>query len=313
MGSGFIALDFIFDGKDSKRPSRVFAGGSCGNVLTILPLLGWESHAAARLKEDRFGESIIKDFKRCKVDTELLLREANGVTPVVIQRNLSQSEEKKGSGKGFKFEWRCPISGTRLPMYRPQPIRFVEEIIDRIPTAAVFYFDRAEKSLLMMAEELRRRGALIVFEPVSFKEDPVARKCLEVAHIVKYADDRIEKSPFIKRRKRPFLEIQTMGEAGLRYRISKPGVAYTWRSSPAKSLVRFVDSCGAGDWCTAGIIAQIGKLGAEGLKKLRVSEIVKAIKAGQALSAINCEFPGARGGLYRSERPKMLRRIEAVS
>jgi fructokinase len=41
MGTGLVALDLVVS-NDNSVPPRYYAGGTCGNVLTILSFLGWE-------------------------------------------------------------------------------------------------------------------------------------------------------------------------------------------------------------------------------------------------------------------------------
>src|SRR5438045_9713816 len=85
VGSGFVALDLIFVGNDRRRPSFTFAGGSCGNVLTILSYLGWDSVPVIRLKNDREARKLVDDLEKWSVNTTFVRRERSGITPVVVQ------------------------------------------------------------------------------------------------------------------------------------------------------------------------------------------------------------------------------------
>jgi len=51
VGTGLIALDMVFNGDRGESP-RFWAGGSCGNVLTILAYLAWHSYPVARFGDD---------------------------------------------------------------------------------------------------------------------------------------------------------------------------------------------------------------------------------------------------------------------
>ena len=42
VGTGLVALDVVIN-SDVHRPPRLWAGGTCGNVLTILSYLGWHA------------------------------------------------------------------------------------------------------------------------------------------------------------------------------------------------------------------------------------------------------------------------------
>jgi len=51
FGSGLIALDLIVS-PESSSSFQAHAGGTCGNVLTVLAYLGWASYPVARLGDD---------------------------------------------------------------------------------------------------------------------------------------------------------------------------------------------------------------------------------------------------------------------
>src|SRR5689334_15732613 len=51
FGTGLVALDVVITGSDHQRP-LFRAGGTCGNVLTILSHLGWKACPVARLNGD---------------------------------------------------------------------------------------------------------------------------------------------------------------------------------------------------------------------------------------------------------------------
>jgi len=84
LGSGLIALDVIYDNKKTKP--NFLAGGSCGNVLTILSYLDWQSYPIARLGNDPEGKRIIEDMKKWKVNTKFIEQESGTHSPRIIER-----------------------------------------------------------------------------------------------------------------------------------------------------------------------------------------------------------------------------------
>ena len=48
IGVGLVSLDFVVNVSD-RSAVRAWAGGTCGNVLTILGYLGWDAYPVARL------------------------------------------------------------------------------------------------------------------------------------------------------------------------------------------------------------------------------------------------------------------------
>ena len=49
--------------------TKLSAGGSCGNVLSILGYLGWDSYPVARLANDEAGAGVMHDLKRWHIHT----------------------------------------------------------------------------------------------------------------------------------------------------------------------------------------------------------------------------------------------------
>jgi sugar/nucleoside kinase (ribokinase family) len=287
VGAGFLALDWLLLGKKRVKISSHYAGGSCGNVLAILAYLGWRSYPVARLGKDAHARSILEDLRNCKVDTDFVRKEATGATPVIVLRISETSEGKPSS----RFEWKHPRSGAWLPRYRPLPQSHVRRVTPNLPVAAVFYFDRAEPSTLLLAQSMSEKGAVIFFEPSSCKNDELFTKCLAVSDIVKYSAQRIATPPRLK------------------LNSSRPG---PWRYSPSLPALDFKDATGCGDWCSAGIISRIAASGRESFLELEEDEIAESIKFGQTLAAINCEFEGARGPMYHMESEDFLTQASAL-
>lgn len=98
------------------------------------------------------------------------------------------------------------------------------------------------------------------------------------------------------------IEIQTLGDRGLRYRHELDGKRSGWLALPAIDAPRLVDTCGSGDWCSAGFLAETFRLQPAGLQKLKPGQLAQALQYGQALAAWNCGFEGARGGMYAATK-----------
>ncbi len=312
VGTGFLALDLLLCDASRVRANLRYAGGSCGNVLTILSYFDWISFPVARLGKDRRAQVLLNDLRKWSVQTEFVLREHSGVTPAIVVR-LYQNE--KGENRS-RFEWKDPQSGEWLPRYRPLPKSTATRLKADLPDAKVFYFDRAEPSSLILANTMRERGAIIFFEPSKIREDRIFSDCLAAADIVKYSVDRIPIPPSSPISHSPKLEIQTLGSAGLRFRTKHgtkaPG---RWIQLPAYEVKNSRDATGCGDWCSAGIILKLCSEGRQAFMKLDETQITDGISLGQALAAVNCEYNGARGAMYAPNeisKEAMLLRAETI-
>lgn len=306
LGAGLVALDVILNGAPT-TPAKLCAGGSCGNVLTILSFLGWSSKPIARLSNNNATENLFEDFKQFTVNTSLVTKSDDGKTPIIIHRIL---KDKDGNSQ-HKFEFKIPGTNIWLPMYKPVLANYVDTIVDKQPKCEVFYFDRVSRSTIELARHYSENGALIVFEPSSLKDDKQTFECLELAHIIKFSSDRINNYSDLFPAAKALLEIQTLGKDGLQYRL-KSSNDKNWKKVPSFKFENIKDSAGAGDWCTAGIINEIGYQGFKSFSNSTEDQIVNTLKVGQALGGLNCMFDGARGLMYNIDSDEMIELLESV-
>lgn len=303
-GAGYVALDVVINGKGEALP-HLWAGGSCGNVLTILSYMGWQPYPIACLGNDAAADRILEDMEKWGVKTDFIYKENSGGTPIVIERINTTCRGKPS----HKFEWKCPNCGSRLPKYRS--IKATQQIIEKMPVSQVFYFDRLSRSILEIANEQRACGALIVFEPSGTK-NKLFKEGLSVAHIVKYSYEQLDNSP-IEKASNVLLEIQTLGAEGLRYRFKDSKNSQNkWDTISAFHVSKLVDAAGAGDWCTAGIIHILGQNGLENFLKASKDDVENALRFGQGMAALNCRYEGARGLMYNLTKDKVSSLIHKI-
>ena len=295
-GTGLIALDVVVKHGDDSAP-RMWAGGTCGNVLAILSYLGWKSFPIARLKSDSPGRLVLKDLVHWGVDPRFATLSPNAPTPIVIQKIRQDAV-----GEPFHtFSLNCPNCGGRLPRYRPVVLPAIERAMSSIPDPKVFFLDRVSPGGVQLAETAAKRGAVVYCEPSGIGEPSLFRRLLKVTHILKYSHERAMHLGDLIASASPLIEIQTLGRGGLRYRTGFLGARdIDWRELDAFAVTEMKDSSGAGDWCSAGVIHALCQHGQAGLKEASHGRVIKALYFGQALAAWNCRFEGARGGMYVS-------------
>lgn len=303
VGTGLITLDVIRSSIDANTTlERRHAGGTCGNVLAILGYLGFQTAAVGRIGSDAAGAQLIKDLRASGVNTALLTVEDARRTPVIIQETYV---DKRGRAR-HRFSRECPVCGAVMPGYRPLLIADVDAVATHLPHHRVFFFDRVAPGTLELAKKSRASGALIVFEPSGIKDEALFLNCLELAHVFKYSHERLsDVDSFAARAKVP-LQIETLGEKGLRYRTRVADRFSSWKTMPSVPAPIVRDAAGSGDWCTAGLIARLAprKDLASSVGDLGVVE--GALRFGQALAALNCAYNGARGLMYVLNRTQTL-------
>ena len=308
IGAGLIALDMVV-GFRPVVPVRCWAGGTCGNVLSISAWLGWDAYPLARMNGDQASERIRTDMEQWGVHLDWANCAPMTHTPIVVQEIFCERDYRRS----HRFSWSCLYCGSRLPRFKPITIASAEKIKPKISGTSVFFFDRPSRGTLSLASEAASCGAVVVFEPSGNCNGKLMTEAISLAHIVKYAEGwpaRIYRS--YGRGATPLLEVHTLGERGLRYRHRFGRGVSKWIDMNAFRVPRLVDACGSGDWCTAGLIAGTADEGQAGLRRAGAGGVRRALVYGQALAAWNCSFEGARGGMYAVDRAAFDDQIDSL-
>jgi len=293
-GSGLLALDVVVN-RDRPDSVRMYAGGTCGNVMIVLRYLGWDSSPMARLSEDSAGKAVLNDMRRWGVSLAMAQLAPRNNTPIIIEEIY---RSRRGE-PAHRFLWNCPECGAYLPSYRPVPVRSIQPLLEELQPPSVFFFDRVSPGALEVARHFASQDTVIVFEPSSNGDPKLFREAVRLCHILKYSHQRVGAFGELLRKASPWLQIETLGEEGLRYRSSLPLAATNgWREREAIDVPDVQDSAGSGDWCTAGIIHMIARRGLRGLAVTDQKNLEAAIRYGQALAAWNCKYEAPRGGMY---------------
>jgi fructokinase len=170
--------------------------------------------------------------------------------------------------------------------------------------------DRLSRGILDLAKVAAKSGALVMYEPSGLAEPRLLKEATALAHVVKYAETRLaEIEDLWSPEATTMIEIQTLGSRGLRYRHKLGGERSSWLTVPAIDAPRVVDTCGSGDWFSAGFLAEFFRLQPTGLQNLKPAQLPQALRYGQALAAWNCGFEGARGGMYASTKVSFEKQI----
>lgn len=308
FGTGLIALDLVV-GLDPQSPVRSWAGGTCGNVLSILSFHGWDAYPIARMNGDPASDRVRADMTRWGVHLDYASCSPTAHTPIIIQ----QIRRGRDGKPKHRFSWSCPKCGQWLPGFKAVTTAAVETVAPALKNVSVFFLDRLSRATLTLAERAAKQGAVVVFEPSGKASDKLFAEAIRFAHIIKYADQRLASVDGIMQKgSATLLEVQTLGDQGLRYRHRLGRGVSDWLHLNAVMAPRLADTCGSGDWCTAGLIAKAASGGLAGLRQGGAQGIRAALRYGQALAAWNCGFEGARGGMYAVTRETFYEQISAL-
>lgn len=265
--SGYLVLDIVSHGKVLART----AGGTAGNVAANLSWLGHTSALLSRIGTDPAGDAVVADLAANGVDPGWLQRDPDVETPCLVHRV---------GNRGHSYSFSCSDCGRRFQSYRPP------DMIGLPKTVRTFFFDRAGATTVALAEMVRERGGLVVFEPNGLGRESLTRRAMSLAQVVKISEDRQDAlAPAKPPKYKPQLEIVTMGARGLRFRLA----GQRWNSlAPFPTSV--IDAGGAGDWVTAGLLSSLS------MDQIKERDAVAtALRVGQSLASHSCTFLGARG------------------
>jgi fructokinase len=294
LSCGFVALDTLV--KDGVLGYT--AGGTAGNVAATLAFFGWQSTIAAVVGGDEAGARLRRDLGRARVDTRYVAVQQQSMTPQVIHEVLDD---------GHRYHFRCYDCGRRLAKSLPPPEALAARILDEQSDPDVFFFDRASRFSVALAEAYAKRGTLVFFEPATRGRRHLVARGYAAANVVKCADDSRThlQARLYRRDKRTF--IVTSGAKGVRLRHGTGRI----RRLPAVATPAVVDEAGAGDWTTAGLLyALLAKDVAA--RTFTEEEIERAVVWGQAAAALNCASRGARGLARSRQAAAVVRDVDAV-
>ena len=294
LGIGLIALDVVTGGSEHNDKDGLYAGGTCGDVMSLLSFFGWNAQPVGRLDDDAAGKLVRSDLVRFGVCLDYLGLEPAAATPVVMQKIILDREQPR-----HVFTWSCSECGARFPGYQPVTLTAIDQLLERVEVPTVLFCDRASPGAVRLAEHCVERGAILLYEAAGIGSPNHFRRMLELAHVLKYSHET-QKAVDLLHSENPdtaLLEIETLGASGLRYRMRTTN-DQRWHERSAFAPPRLRDAAGSGDWLTAGLIDQLCRAGIAGLRALDSESAVSALDRAQAMSAWNCAFEGARGGMY---------------
>jgi sugar/nucleoside kinase (ribokinase family) len=309
FGAGLIALDLVM-GIEPVSAVRSWAGGTCGNVMSILAYLGWDAYPVARMNGDPASRRVQADMAHWGVHLDFTNCTPTIQTPIIIQ------EIRRGHDgvPTHRFSWSCPQCGQWLPSFKSITLEAVKAVEPTLPGTSVFFLDRLSRATLILASRASALGAAVIFEPSGKTDQKLFAEAMRIAHVVKYADQRLaEVGDGLQANATPLVEIQTLGARGLKFRHRFGSILSEWSHLAAVPAPRLADTCGSGDWCTAGLIARAASGGYAGLLRAGVTGVRAALHYGQVLAAWNCGFEGARGGMYAVDRESFGEQIDALA
>lgn len=271
LAAGYVTLDIV----NYRGLIWHAAGGTAGNVAAILALMGWRSSIMADVGDDLAGREVRDDLKQANVSVDSLRLRSGTATPRLIHE-IDES--------GHRYHFKCPTCHRSFPMSRPLRKDRARELLQLESKPDVFFFDRLNAGTLLLAEHFASEGSTVIFEPSRPAQSALSERALDAATVVKQSSTRYSGLDDLRPRSRQ-IRIITEGQNGARFRVG----GGAWHHSDAIPYPT-VDAGGAGDWTTGALIHML-RLD----ENLTVKKVGAALRQAQALAALSCGAPGARG------------------
>jgi fructokinase len=286
-GTGLAAVDRIYS-DELEKPLEAL-GGSCGNVLLSLAMLGHPVAPMVTLGNDEQGRFLYDEFAKAGCETRYVFRGGNIGSPVIV-------EFVDTDRATHRFTSICPETERSFPRWKSIDEWQVRRAKKALRTASVFYTDRVSSAILKAMKAASKSGALVFFEPAS-ADHPLFAEALRASSVVKLADGTSGARVSPGDLKDDSIVIRTHGHAGLT--VSSGALQ---RFFPSVAAPRLVDTCGAGDMVTTGLLDFILKRWSA-RDRWSLDDVMDGIRVGQRLAALNCAFAGARGLFFAAGAP----------
>ena len=288
LTAGYLTLDMIV--RDLATGDYWHsAGGTCGNVSIFATALNLDVSLLARIGADHRGQRVLDHMNDAGVNTDDIEEGAALRTPGIVELIRGTSE------RTHRFTHQCPLCATRLPKIAVASKRQAKTKVKHIDRFDAFFFDRATLSTITLATAAREAGLIVMFEPPSVPRTQHAIRAAELSDIVKLSRrpaSRIKNWSLNPNGATKFI-IETLGPKGARFCTKLPGGWSNWTELPAFSTSHVNDTAGAGDWLTAGLLADL----LIHQDVVNLDSLQASIEYGQKLSSISIAFDGPHGAL----------------
>lgn len=304
VGTGLAALDVIVNHGSEPEQYMVGGGGTCGNVLAALATLGWQSIFVGAVRHSPAARVVQDDLERAGVRVCFLFSDEGSTIPVIVE-HVAPGSDVNGAHHWFTFE--CPHCRQQLPRFSRPADSALQATAPHVQSADVFFVDRLSAAIVDLAAAARQSGAFVMYEPSENTDRHWVQQMLEIAHVVKFSAEYSEELALVPRNQG--LWIETRGARGLSWKTQG---STSWRTVPAQLAARVIDTCGAGDWFTVGLLFSLFELTSDP-RDATDTQVEKALRLSAALAAWSCGFLGARGPLYDAEASDALTLLRGAS
>lgn len=285
---------------------RRVPGGTCGNVAILLSRFSRASvTVAASVGDDLRGRVLERGLTAEGLSTRGLSTREGRMTGAVVE--VLRPERRTG----HRFLFSCPACRHNVKFSNLPSRLDLKAWSKQMSNFDVLFVDRATPALIELAAAARDAKVLVVFEPNRVTPGSLNERMALMSDIVKVAapEGGLATLEGLKTRGAlPRLLVQTSGEKGLTFALRLSDADWTpSRHLPPVRSEATIDTAGAGDWCTVGLLD--GLLQRSG-PRWETASVTESLRMGQALAAFSLQFVGPRGILDHCSSRQVRRAAE---
>jgi fructokinase len=240
---------------------------------------------------------------------EVIFKKSSAKTPKIIEI-LKDSEHE--------FLTRCTSCGENTLKLQLPTVADVDRMALDVRCFDVFYSDRNSPGIRKMMDTVRSVDGITIFEPNSSRNVESLIEGSSHADIVKFSRNRVHRN-IAERIKRETngvkLIISTEGNKGLSFahRLLN-GDMSDWIYTPSVIDGPVIDTSGAGDWLTAGMIYEIFRQYGDNARCELFKDsatIADILSQGMRYSNLCCAAIGAQGVFYSEQSVQAFNRLNS--
>ena len=280
---------------NNKKNYKMHIGGAGFNTALALGRLNSNIHYLSNVSKDYFGNNIFKELKKNNIKTNLVER-SEFLTALAFINNKKKP----------KFSFYFKDSAFRYTYRKKVAKKYLKKINLAYFTCLSLYLEPVASQSLKLMKDLK--GKSIIFIDPNIREKIIENKknflnlfkrYMKFANIIKLSDEDLK---FLSNNKNEKIIISKWIKkyslsALILTRGKKGAILYTKKYSISEKArkTNIIDTVGAGDTFSAGIISYLEKKKLSNLKKINnitKKDWAKALRFANTIASINCSRAG---------------------
>lgn len=277
---GFTTIDYVC--LEDGQLNKTALGGTAANVCTALSRLGVRVGLVAVVGDDARGRFAIEALAREHLAIGLIESRFGYATPFCIEI----LKQRENNYCGHSFRSLLFRSEQRSSRFIAPTKALLNRVMTEHPKIKLLFTNKQFHGILDLIDCY---SPVLVYEPDCVDLPDLHRELVSRCDVYKFSHEQFIDYAYDFADDAAKVVIETFGSEGLRFRLSRGG---EWQHLIVSGGPELLDTSGAGDWFSAGLIAQMLK--AESSTQ-SADQMERAISVAAKMSRLSCAYMGATG------------------